>query len=811
VISVIIPSYNAERTLPYALRALQNQTIPRELYEIIVVDDASTDGTAAVAREFGVRYRIQNKEGPAAARNLGVRASRGEIILFTDSDCIPKEDWIEKMVKPFEDPQVAGVMGRYLTKQKEFCARFTQLEFEERFRILSNFDNIDLVPSFAAAFRRAIFEQVGGFDCHYPLANNEDVELSYKIASRGYKMVFADEAIVYHRHPATWKKFFGVKYSRAFWRTLVYKKFPGKILKDTYTPQSLKAQIISSYLLLFSFFIFLAGPLWGILAVGGALTLFILSCLPFIRRTYAHDPQMALAAPLVLLPKGIIFGAGIFMGLIIGSEKDTFFPALLAVSDYIMAAVALTLGFYVRSLLFGTPNIFSKPVEYFYPMLIFFPLIVLLVFRQKGLYRVKVCMSKLNEMVVFLKAFFVVALAVMAGMFILKVAYSRVLLAVVFLTAIPLVGLARIVLKMIHERMMAKGVNATRVLLIGSGETAQMLLEKAHNFPALGYYVVGFIAEAGIGKRYLGKEILGSSRDISKIVADYQIDEVIFARPNMSREKVLDLIAQLETADVSVKMISDLYDIVTTQTEIDGIADIPMVEIHKQRFGRLQMAMKSLMDYALGTFFLLLSLPFWLILAVIIRLESAGPVLVREERVGRKGKPFRLYKFRTLYHALPATENPPRGWKDPRVTRFGRFLRRTSLDEWPQLLNIMCGEMSLVGPRPELADIVANYKAWQKLRLEVKPGITGLWQIMGRKDLFLHQNLEYDFYYIKNRSLLLDLSILMRTLPAMLFGASPAYRGWLVNAEVERQDFSDLGLKKESKETFQPGAHSIGA
>lgn len=807
MISVIIATYNAERTLPYTLRALQNQTVPRELYEVIVVDDASTDDTAAVAREFGVRYRIQNKEGPAAARNLGVRAARGEIILFTDADCIPKEDWLEKMVKPFEDPQVAGVMGRYLTKQKEYCARFTQLEFEERFRILKDFESIDLVPSFAAAFRRSVFEAVGGFNAHYPLANNEDVELSYKIASQGYRMVYVDDAIVYHRHPANWKKFFSVKFARAFWRTLVYKKFPGKILKDSYTPQSLKAQIISSYLWIFSLLAFIFGLGWGLAAFGVGLILFLLSCLPFIRRTYPYDPQMALAAPLVLFPKSIVFGAGIFLGLIIGSEKDTIFPAVLAISDAVMSAAALTLGFWVRSRIFGTPDIFSKPVEYFFPMLVIFPLVVVLVFRQKGLYRTRVCLSKLSEIVISLRAFFVVALVVMAGMFIFKVAYSRVLLTVVFLTAIPLVGAARTILKMIHERMMAQGVNATRVLIIGSGETAQMLLEKAHNFPTLGYYVVGFIAEAGIGKRYLGKEILGSSRDILRIIDEHQIDEVIFARPSLSREKVLDLIAHLEKADVSVKMVSDLYDIVTSQTEIDGIADIPMIEIHKQRFSRLQNAVKLVMDYALGTIFLLLSLPFWLILGLLIRLESAGPVLVREERIGRKGKPFQLYKFRTLYRTVLPQEQP-RGWKDPRVTRFGRLLRRTSLDEWPQLLNILRGEMSLVGPRPELAEIVANYKEWQKLRLQVKPGITGLWQIMGRKDLFVHQNLEYDFYYIKNRSLLLDLSILLRTIPAMLFGASPAYRGWLVNADLERQDFSNLTAKKESKETFQAGARA---
>ncbi len=806
MISVIVPAFNAEKTLPHTLRALQNQTLPRKLYEIIVIDDASKDGTGSVAREFGVRYRRQNKEGPAAARNLGVRIARGDIVLFTDSDCVPREDWIEKMVKPFEDPRVAGVMGRYLTRQKEFCARFVQLEFEERFSMLGDRDNIDLVPSFAAAFRRSIFEEVGGFDAHYPQANNEDVELSYKIASRGYKMIFSDDAVVYHRHPSNWKKYFSIKFSRAFWRILVYKKFPGKILKDTYTPQSLKAQILTAYLLLVSPLAFLLGVAWGLAAVGTALVLFLASCFPFIYRTYSFDPQMALAAPLVLFPKSIISGWGVFMGLMTGSERDTIFPIVLAISDGIMSAVALTLGFIIRSKLLGVSVVFSKPLEYFYPLVVIFPLLVIIVFRQMGLYRTKTCLSKLNQLVLFFRAFAVVALVVMAGMFVLKMNYSRSLLLIVFLTALPLMAIARLTLNAIHERMLAKGVNATRVLIVGAGEAAQMVLEKIHNFPSLGYYVVGFIAEAGMGKRYLGREILGSSKDIRRIIEENQVDEVIFARPNLSREKVLDLIVQLGKENVAVKMVSDLYDIVTSQTVIDGIADIPMIEIHKRRFRHLQDLIKASMDYLLGTIFLLLSLPFWLIFALIIRIESPGPVFVRVDRIGKNGRRFKLFRFRTLFKDATLQEGGTSELNDSRTTRFGRFLSKTRLDEWPQLLNILLGHMSLVGPRPELPELVAEYKEWQKLRLEVKPGITGLWQIMGRRDLFLHQNLEYDFYYIKNRSLLLDLTILLRTIPAMIFGSSPVYRGWLVNAELERQKFNVHTMGQEVDEKLTKSA-----
>ncbi|MFH1862031.1 MAG: glycosyltransferase, partial [bacterium] len=457
MISVIIPAYNAEKTLPLTLRALQNQTMPRSLYEVIVVDDASTDNTAAVAREFGVRYRKQGKEGPAAARNLGVRIAKGDIIMFTDSDCIPKEDWIEKMVKPLEDLQVAGVMGRYLTRQKESCARFTQLEFEERFSILSKHDTIDLVPSFAAAFRRSVFEEVGGFDVHYPFANNEDVELSFKIAARGYKMVFVNDAVVYHHHPSSWKKYFTVKYTRAFWRTVVYKKFPGKIIKDTYTPQSLKLQIITSLLLLLSPLLLFFGVSAGLGAIGISLFIFLASCLPFILRTYHFDPQMALLAPLVLLPKSLIFGWGILVGLVTGSEKDTIFPVVLAISDAIMSAAAMTLGFWVQSLIFEAPVKWSHPSSQFFPLILIYPTILLFIFWQMGLYRAKTCLSKFSETIIFLKAFTVVALLVMAGMFALKVGYSRLLLTVVFLTTLLLVGIARFLLKSAHERMVLRG------------------------------------------------------------------------------------------------------------------------------------------------------------------------------------------------------------------------------------------------------------------------------------------------------------------------------------------------------------------
>jgi lipopolysaccharide/colanic/teichoic acid biosynthesis glycosyltransferase len=157
-------------------------------------------------------------------------------------------------------------------------------------------------------------------------------------------------------------------------------------------------------------------------------------------------------------------------------------------------------------------------------------------------------------------------------------------------------------------------------------------------------------------------------------------------------------------------------------------------------------------------------------IALGIRRDTKGPVFFKQERVGRDGKRFLIYKYRTMHVEAPPYDYAPTAEEDPRITRFGRWLRRTSLDELPQLLNVLRGEMSMVGPRPEMPFLVDKYEPWQRRRLDVKPGITGLWQVIGRKNLPLHLNMQYDFYYIKNQSLLLDLEILFRTIPAVLKG-----------------------------------------
>ena len=201
----------------------------------------------------GVGLLHQANAGPAAARNRGAAAARGTVLVFTDDDCIPMPDWLDTMLEPFEDPQVVGAKGVYRTRQKSLAARFVQIEYEDKYRVMAGFEYIDFVDTYSAAFRRDRFLEIGGYDTSFPLACAEDVELSYRMSARGWKMKFAPEAIVYHTHPDTLWRYLKKKYKFAFWRVLAVRRNPSKAMKDSHTPQLMKLQLLFAPALLLAF------------------------------------------------------------------------------------------------------------------------------------------------------------------------------------------------------------------------------------------------------------------------------------------------------------------------------------------------------------------------------------------------------------------------------------------------------------------------------------------------------------------------------------------------------------------------------
>ncbi len=315
-VTVVIPAYDAAGTLPSCLQALARQHYPRLAYEIIVVDDGSSDATSQVAAQAGAdRVLTCPHRGPAAARNSGLAEARGAIILFTDADCEPEPDWINEMLRPFDDPAVVGVKGSYKTRQTEVVARLAQCEFEERYDRQERLPAIDFIDSYAAAFRLVPLRDAGGFDPAFPLANNEDVDLSYRLAERGHKLVFNRRAVVYHHHVATWRGYVRLKTRRGYWRMLVYRLHPGKAVHDSYTPQIMKLQVLLVYATIGFVIASLLRP-WLAWGATISLAILLLSGWRFTRQVMDRDRGIAARAPLFVLVRALAFAAGTLAGSI---------------------------------------------------------------------------------------------------------------------------------------------------------------------------------------------------------------------------------------------------------------------------------------------------------------------------------------------------------------------------------------------------------------------------------------------------------------------------------------------------------------
>jgi exopolysaccharide biosynthesis polyprenyl glycosylphosphotransferase len=330
-------------------------------------------------------------------------------------------------------------------------------------------------------------------------------------------------------------------------------------------------------------------------------------------------------------------------------------------------------------------------------------------------------------------------------------------------------GVSRMFFHRLERSLRRSGSQDLRVLIVGTGVPAIRLLQKLQDHPEDGFRVVGMIddAEELPEKDVAGIPVLGRVDDLREIAARHRVEEIFVAMPSLGHTRMLSLVLACEDLGVTFRVVTNLFEVLTAGNPLDLIDDLPLVRLGRERVHPLYEPSKRLFDVVLAALGLVLTAP--LVAWVSLRLHWSGvPPYFVHERVGRNGRRFQMVKLRTLTDGVSPYEEAPRSADDARITGYGRWLRATSIDELPQLWNVLCGDMSLVGPRPEMPFIVDGYDAWQRRRLTVKPGITGLWQILGRKDLPMHENLQYDFYYIRNRSLALDVSILLRTVGAVL-------------------------------------------
>lgn len=324
-VAVIVPARNGARVLPGCLRALRRQDYPPESYEVIVVDDASTDRTPALVREEiardwqedAPRLRLieQSWSGAGAARNRAVTESRADVVLFTDADCEPVPDWISAMMRPFAEAGADCVAGGYLTHQRGWVARLAQADFEQRYRRLASYDSVDVAFTHAAAYRREVFVELKGFDERMP-NDGDDLELAYRLSQTGRRIVYAPDGLVFHLHPETLVQYARKKFGRGFWRTLVYKRYPDKVAQDTYTPQVLKLQVLLAGLTVGGALIGLALRSGSMLAAAAtSLGLLVITTVPFALRIRT-SLRLRLLAPIFLLVQAAAVGAGVAYALV---------------------------------------------------------------------------------------------------------------------------------------------------------------------------------------------------------------------------------------------------------------------------------------------------------------------------------------------------------------------------------------------------------------------------------------------------------------------------------------------------------------
>jgi len=352
-------------------------------------------------------------------------------------------------------------------------------------------------------------------------------------------------------------------------------------------------------------------------------------------------------------------------------------------------------------------------------------------------------------------------------------------LLLVFTMVFSLVGILTMqhLLQRHNLKRIERGIGTQHVLIVGSGQIGRAFRDYLESHSYLGKTFCGFVD----CEFQPGSVCLGTPAELPELIRKHFVDEIYFT-PEIDRRIIMDVAAKAKEAGVSVKVVPDLYEGLALGASLTYIGNVPVLELSSYAAPPLQMMLKRIMDIFLALSGLILSFPLMLAVAIAIKMDSAGPMIYSAWRVGRKGRTFRCYKFRTMVSGADAmkakllTMNERTGAtfkieNDPRITKVGRFLRKYSIDELPQFFNVLRGEMSIVGPRPHPIDDFQRYQLPDRRRLDVLPGMTGLWQVSARHSPSFDENVMLDLEYIQNWTILLDIKIILKTIPEILKGS----------------------------------------
>ncbi|MCX8105870.1 MAG: sugar transferase [Ignavibacterium album] len=437
-------------------------------------------------------------------------------------------------------------------------------------------------------------------------------------------------------------------------------------------------------------------------------------------------------------------------------------------------------------------------IEFYLNHLFVIPLIflvvsfIILVFQYNGLYLIDVILKRTNHIAALLKAIYFSALTVVLFSMALDLyglTDSRLLIFIFLLTCIPLFFLIRVLLLRQFYIELSKAGLRKNVIIVGDGEAGKLLATKLIYENPIGLNVVGFVNE----KKKVGDFVINDLRnfgrlnDLPFLIQELKIDELIIAMDEEEDyNKVFETIDYCKNLEVKVSITSEIFDVISERIKTEKYIDIPVISVDPKYNDTLTLTLKRFFDVAFAIIGLILLSPVMITIAILVKLSSAGPVLYKQKRIGLYGREFDFYKFRSMRPVDGEDEERKKKMiefmkkgktdgkdlkvvNEDRVTWIGRIIRKTSLDELPQLFNVIKGDMSLVGPRPCLPYEFENYTEWQKRRVNVMPGCTGVWQVWGRSKVSFDDSVVMDIYYINNMSPWLDLQLIFQTIPVMLF------------------------------------------
>ncbi len=461
-------------------------------------------------------------------------------------------------------------------------------------------------------------------------------------------------------------------------------------------------------------------------------------------------------------------------------KSELLFSAILVPVDYCMVVLAGIFAYNLRFFSFFTDirPVFYEIVFRDYMKVIFVAAAMFVViFAMSGLYAIKSTRRLLDEMSrVFVASTAAIAFVIIVIFFQRELFSSRFIILAGWGCSFLLVIIGRSLVRMIQRYFLKQGVGLHNVVVIGADKTTEDMMKLMYQRPTLGYRIVDRADD-------FTEEF---QRHLEEKVQTTTIDEIILGDPSVSREAVTRMRNFCTDHHVTYKYATDLFEVQPTHIEINTIAGIPIIEVKRTKLDGWGKIAKRIVDITVSGLGMIILSPIFLLLAVVIIIDSQGSVFVKLKRIGQRGESFTLYKFRSMVknaHSLKKElieynerkDGPLFKIKnDPRITRVGRFLRKTSLDELPQLYNVLRGEMSLVGPRPHEPEEVSRYERWQRKLLTIKPGMTGLAQISGRSNLQFEDEAKLDIYYIENWSPGLDFRIVMKTPWVVITGTTAA-------------------------------------